>query len=137
MFKKSQKKRFADTLWKWFRGFLGFLGICIVIVCILAYPIVHEIWYETIGTVQLHRNYIAAHSGWSFPGKIYSAPTPLDVPKRRRIAHAKIRGYRLKCPATDAGEYCDEDGEVIPRGGFFLERITFLKLEIWILRVLA
>ena len=58
-----------------------------------------------------------------FPGKIYSAATPLDVPEQRKNCTRKNRGYELKCPAVEAGQYCDDDGEVIPRGGIFLEGI--------------
>lgn len=121
IFNPPKKRGFVTLVLTMLKGTLWMVTLFFIVLCVLATPIVREIWYETIGTVQLHRNYITSHSGWSFPGKIYSAATPLDVPKQRRIAHAKIRGYELKCPAVEAGQYCDEDGEVIPRGGIFLE----------------
>ena len=51
------------------KGALWMVTLFFIVLCVLATPIVREIWYETIGTVQLHRNYITSHSGWSFPGK--------------------------------------------------------------------
>lgn len=66
-----------------------------------------------------HVRYDLTHPGWSFHGKIWSAPAPLYLPEKRRIAHAKARDYTAKCPATKPGEYCPEDGNVVPRGGVF------------------
>lgn len=69
-----------------------------------------------------HRNYRAAHPGWSFPARVYSAPYDLDGAPPEQIARqAAARGYTAACPPRDPGEYCADDGAVIPRGGVFAE----------------
>ena len=128
---KTRKHRLVEKLKKWLRiCFVSFIGM-FFLASVIAFPFVKEIWNETIGMVELHRNYAISHSGWSFPGTIYSAPAPLDLPKRRRIAHAQIRGYEAKCPALTPGQYCVDDGAIIPRGGIFPEGIQPPGKEGW------
>lgn len=55
------------------------------------------------------------HPGWSFPGRVWSAPAALDLPPARRVAHARARGYAEACPATQPGTVCVDDGTVVPR----------------------
>lgn len=94
------------------------------------YPIYKQIEKETLEVLEAHQYLESIHPGWSFPGKIYSAPAPLSLPKNRRIAHAKARGYTPACPAKNAGEYC-KDGTVIPRGGLFVEGEQPAGMEGW------
>ena len=98
------------------------LSICLVLlmITVIAYPAWLSFKRETIATLEKHQNFELSHPGWSFPGKIYSAPASLRLPKKKRIAHAKIRNYTLNCPARNPGEYCS-DGTVVPRGGLFPE----------------
>ena len=97
---------------------------------IAMYPYWLKLKTDTIEMVEQHLQYEVSHPGWSFPGKIYSAPASLRLPKKRRIAHAKIRGYVHNCPAVTPGEYCD-DGTIIPRGGLFPEGEQPPGLEGW------
>lgn len=71
--------------------------------------------------VDRHLDYRVAHPGWSFPATVWSAPVPLDVPPERLHRAAERRGYRERCPAEEPGEYCPENGAVVPRGGWFPE----------------
>lgn len=73
----------------------------------------------------------SVHTGWSFPGAVWSAPASLDLPKDRLIAHAKLRAYTEACPAVEPGTYCAKTGEVIPRGGFFAEGLQPPGLDGW------
>lgn len=97
---------------------------------IVLYPIYLDIEKETLELLKKHQELEAIHPGWSFPGKIYSAPAPLSLPKNRRISHAKARGYTEACPAEKPGEFCD-DGTVIPRGGLFADGEQPAGLEGW------
>lgn len=63
----------------------------------------------------------SVHTGWSFPGRVWSAPASLDLPKKVLAEHARIRDYTPRCPPTAPGEYCPETVEIIPRGGLFPE----------------
>ena len=106
-----------------------FLGLALAAISAL-YPIYKHIETETLELLRAHQALESLHPGWSFPGKIYSAPAALSLPKKRRIAHAKARGYTYACPAKNAGEYC-KDGTVIPRGGLFAEGEQPAGLENW------
>ena len=109
--------------------FSALLGI-IIGAAIILYPAYIRLEKETIGILKAHQNLETIHAGWSFPGKIYSAPAPLSLPKKRRIAHAKVRNYKEVCPAENPGEFCN-DGTVIPRGGLFVEGEQPGGLENW------
>lgn len=82
-------------------------------------------WVKTrdaaVAMARAHQAHETAHPGWSFPGRVWSAPAPLDLPDKRRIAHAKARGYTPACPASAPGQFCEKTGEVVPRGGVFPE----------------
>ena len=84
-------------------------------------PIWQQIQEETISLVDQHIHHEVSHPGWSFPGTIWSAPASLILEPELLIEHAKIRDYSSNCPATEPGQYCEESGEVIPRGGVFPE----------------
>ena len=86
---------------------------------IFYYPTWQKIHNETIAIADAHKNLSVTHPGWSFPGKVWSAPAPLYLSKERKIAHAKYRKYTQACPPKNPGEYCQRTGEVVPRGGFF------------------
>ena len=73
----------------------------------------------TIALAEAHRTHAVAHPGWSFPARIWSAPAAVDLPKERRVAHAKARGYAEACPPEEPGSYCAKTGEVKVRGGVF------------------
>ena len=81
-------------------------------------------WYEpirdeTIDAVERHWALTTSHPGWSFPGEIYSASAPADLPLARRLLHARARGYVDACPPQRPGEICPTTGEVLLRGGRF------------------
>ncbi len=78
-----------------------------------------------------HLAHEVAHPGWSFPGRAWSAPAPLDLPPERLVLHAKARGYQESCPPAEPGQYCAKTGEVIPRGGLFAEGVQPAGLEGW------
>ncbi len=103
--------------------FIGSLLLVLLMigVGISVYPTIQQMDTDIEQLVRDHQDLKISHPGWSFPGTLYSAATPLDVPKKHRIAHAQIRNYTPQCPATDPGSYCDKDGMVIPRGGIFPE----------------
>ena len=84
-----------------------------------SYPYWEKVKKEAIDMADAHVRYETTHPGWSFPGKIWSAPAPLYLPKERLLEHAKARNYKPNCPAQNPGEYCEKDGKVIPRGGIF------------------
>ena len=85
------------------------------------WPQLIDIREKTRVMADKHRKHETAHPGWSFPAKIWSDVAPLDLPKDRLMEHARIRGYTPACPALMPGEYCEKDGQVIPRGGMFAE----------------
>lgn len=68
-----------------------------------------------------HLAHEVAHPGWSFPGRAWSAPAPLDLPPERLVLHARARGYTEACPPAQPGQVCSKTGQVIPRGGLFPE----------------
>jgi len=114
---KKRKKR------KWLRRTIEVIIIFIISGAVsfafFSYPYWKKVKKQAIELADQHVSYEITHPGWSFPGKIWSAPAPLYLPKDRRIAHAKARNYKQKCPAKNPGEYCAKDGKVVPRGGFF------------------
>ena len=85
------------------------------------WPRLIEIREKTRQMADDHRKHKVAHSGWSFPARVWSDSAILDLPKKQLMEHARIRGYRLACPAREPGEFCDKTGSVIPRGGAFPE----------------
>lgn len=76
---------------------------------------------EVEALADAHRAHEVYHPGWSFPGRVWSAPAPLDLPKELVAAHAKARGYNERCPPQVPGDVCADSGAVIPRGGLFPE----------------
>jgi hypothetical protein len=70
----------------------------------------------TIALAEAHRTHAVAHPGWSFPARIWSAPASVELPKERRLAHAKARGYTEACPPTEPGSFCAKTGDVKVRG---------------------
>jgi len=85
------------------------------------WPRLIDIRNKTRVMADKHRQHKTAHPGWSFPAAIWSDAASLDLPTGRLMEHARIRGYRVACPARDPGEYCERSGVVIPRGGSFAE----------------
>ncbi|MBN1334795.1 MAG: transglycosylase domain-containing protein [Deltaproteobacteria bacterium] len=73
--------------------------------------------------VDTHLGFEVAHPGWSFPARVWTASAPLDLPVPRLVLEARARGYVEACPPQEPGEFCPEDGAVIPRGGRFPEGI--------------
>ena len=106
------KKRFVQLL-------SALLGL-VIGASIVLYPVYIKIEKETLSLLKAHQRLERIHPGWSFPRKDIFAPASLNLPKKRRLAHAKARNYKENCPAENPGEYCD-DGSVIPRGGLFVE----------------
>ncbi|MBM73973.1 MAG: hypothetical protein CMK59_01125 [Proteobacteria bacterium] len=98
---------------------------------LFSYPYWKRIHSETIQMAQDHLEHKTSHPGWSFPGTIWSAPAALELPIKRRIAHAKLRKYEQQCPAENPGTYCPSTGEIIPRGGAFPEGNQPPGLENW------
>ena len=92
-----------------------------VTLAIVSQPKWASIRGETARMVRAHVSYQVDHPGWSFPGRVWSAPAPLDLPPDRLAAHAEARGYRFTCPAVEPGDFCAEDGVAVPRGGRFAE----------------
>jgi len=88
---------------------------------IVAWPRWKAVESDTVEMAQDHLQHAVAHPGWSFPGTVWSAPAELDLPKKRLLAHARIRGYREQCPPESPGDICGDTGKVIPRGGRFPE----------------
>lgn len=89
---------------------------------VVAWPQWLEIQAETAAMAEDHRNYRTAHPGWSFPATVYSAPFELDgTPPALVAAQAAARGYTPACPPKEPGDYCEDDGAVLPRGGLFPE----------------
>lgn len=86
---------------------------------------------ETIEMVDRHRSYSTAHPGWSFPARVYSAPFEVDAAPELLSMHAEARGYASACPPVAPGDYCPEDGAVIPRGGVFIEGVQPAGVEGW------
>lgn len=79
-------------------------------------------WYrrvtaDAVAIAEAHLDHTVAHPGWSFPSRVWSAPAPLDLPKERKVLHAKARGYAENCPPSGPGEYCAKSGDVLPRSG--------------------
>ena len=71
---------------------------------------------ETIGTVQLHRNYITSF-GWSFGCRF-----PLRhhwMFQNKEESHNAKTADRTQMSAIEAGQYAED--EKLPRGGIFLE----------------
>jgi penicillin-binding protein 1B len=85
------------------------------------WPRLIDIRNKTRVMAQAHRTHKTAHPGWSFPAALWSDSASLDLPKAQLMEHARLRGYRMACPARDPGEYCERSGAVIPRGGAFPE----------------
>ncbi len=72
---------------------------------------------EAVQLAEIHRRHEVAHPGWSFPGRVQTAPTPLSVAPKRLVAEAKARGYAEDCADTGPGEFCAKSGAVVPRDG--------------------
>lgn len=71
---------------------------------------------EIVASAEAHEAHAVVHLGWSFPGKVWSAPTPLqDLPPDRAVLHAQARGYEPVCPPLQPGQYCAGTKAVIPR----------------------
>ena len=68
-----------------------------------------------------HLRHDAAHPGWSFPARVWSAPAEADLPRERFALEARARGYAEACPPSRPGEFCPESGDFVPRGGLFPE----------------
>ena len=102
---------------------VGLLIILLIGAGIVLYPTIQKMDLEVREIIEAHQSLEVSHPGWSFPGMLYSAPAPLSLPRKHRIAHAQFRNYTASCPATESGSYCAKDGVVIPRGGFFPEGI--------------
>lgn len=88
---------------------------------VLLYPQWRAVSQAARTLADQHLNHEVAHPGWSFPGRAWSAPAPLDLPAERLVLHAKARDYVEACPPVEPGQYCGKTGAVIPRGGLFPE----------------
>lgn len=90
---------------------------------VLGWPRWKAIEAETLAMAEAHLTHQVAHHGWSFPGTVWSAPAPADLPRERLLAHARARGYVEQCPPSQPGEICPDTGELNPRGGVFPEGV--------------
>ena len=111
--------------WRAFRA-VALVDVLLVLGLVAAAWLVLLPWWEAtradaVAMVDRHRTHDTAHPGWSFPGRVWSAPAPLDAPAVVVAREAKARGYVAACPPTAPGEYCAKTGKVIPRGGRFPE----------------
>jgi len=92
-------------------------------------------WLHLRGVVldraRAHLEHRVAHPGWSFPARIWSAPSALDLPKERLVLEAAARGYEERCPPELPGEVCPRTGDVLPRGGLFPEGRQPAGLDGW------
>lgn len=100
-----------------------FFGAAAVVFAILAAPQYLLVRQEMAELTEAHRAHEVAHPGWSFPGRVWSAPASMDLPSKVLMEHARIRQYTERCPPADPGEYCPKTGEIIPRGGLFPEGV--------------
>ena len=98
-----------------------FVVSAVAVAAVFLWPEWLVIEAETIEMVERHQRYDDPHPGWSFPATVYSAPFELTATPERIAAQAAARGYTEACPPSQPGEYCAEDGAVIPRGGVFAE----------------
>lgn len=97
------------------------LGFALTFV-VLAWPRWVEIRDSTVSLADAHVRHEVAHPGWSFPARIWSAPTPIEgLSAERFVAQARIRDYAVACPPIQPGEFCPETSEVQLRGGAFPE----------------
>ena len=78
---------------------------------------------EGVALADAHVRHEVAHPGWSFPARIYTAPTPLTESPKRLVSEAKARGYVEDCKDTGPGEFCGKTSEVVPREGDALEPV--------------
>jgi penicillin-binding protein 1B len=113
----------SRRIWKTMELTTIFLVCACVSFSGFSYPFWKHIQKETIRMAEVHMKHDTAHMGWSFPGSIWSAPASLNLPRERRIAHARLRGYEEQCPPTSPGQFCGESGAIIPRGGVFPEGV--------------
>ena len=112
---------------------LLFIGAAAATGAVFVWPEWLKLREETVDMVERHRTYSTAHPGWSFPAKVYSAPFDLaDAQDPALVAmHAQARGYEMVCPPSQPGQYCEEDGTAIPRGGVFAEGVQPAGTEGW------
>ncbi len=69
-------------------------------------PQYEQIEDQIVALADSHLRYETIQPGWSFPGRIWSAPAPLDLPQEQLLAHARLRGYEEACPAVLPGPDC-------------------------------
>jgi membrane peptidoglycan carboxypeptidase len=103
-------------------GGMGATGILLAIPALLT----ARAWFaEGVEMADLHRAHQVAHPGWSFPARIYTAPTDLRHGAKKLVAEAKARGYEEDCAEPGPGEFCSKAGKevVVPRSGDALEPI--------------
>ena len=99
---------------------------------IALYPTIQKMDADVQKLIEEHQSLEVSHPGWSFPGMLYSAPAPLSLPKKHRIAHAQISQLHRTMPCDRLLErYCSKDGTVIPRGGIFPEGVQPAGLKNW------
>ncbi len=101
-------------------GLLFLLAFSLTLAVVVR-PRVQEIRAETAIMAERHLAYRVDHPGWSFPARVWSAPAELDQPTARLVEQARARNYNRVCPVAKPGDFCDKTGDVIPRGGPFLE----------------
>lgn len=80
-------------------------------------------WTEAIELADVHARYQVAHPGWSFPARLRTMPTPLNLPFEKLLVEARARGYEEHCPAPGPGQFCPKLKQVVPRSGEELEPI--------------
>lgn len=124
-------RRAATGAWALVR--LGALFGCAFLATFLAmaWPRWASIRDQTLEMARQHTHHEVAHPGWSFPGRVWSAPAELSLPKERLVLQARARGYREACPAARPGEVCSKTGQVVPRGGVFAEGVQPPGLDGW------
>ncbi len=98
-------------------------GVSLAVAAIPASMVAREWAAEGVALADAHARHEVSHPGWSFPARIYTAPTPLTEDPKRLVAEAKARGYVEDCKSTDAGEFCAKTGTVVPRSGDALEPV--------------
>lgn len=121
--------------WRAFRAVVLF-DVLLVIGLVAAIWLVLGPWWQAmqadaVAMIERHRTHDVAHPGWSFPGRVWSAPAPLDAPPVVVAREAKARGYAAACPPKAPGQYCAKTGAVVPRGGHFPEGEQPTGVEGW------
>lgn len=100
---------------------LGLVGLGVA--AVPAATVAREWAAEGVALADAHKAHAVSHPGWSFPARVYTAPTPMTENPKRLVAEAKARGYVEDCKDTGPGEFCGKTSAVVPRSGDALEPV--------------